>query len=332
MSSTHMHDEGEEEEQENSSTTTDEDEEGDEDEDDAGPGGVPFDELSRQQIRSLLPFFMEQANAPPETRQFTFVPEEDLDPQESQDAFDLTGLMSLVDPSPAAKGEHSASSTDHEEQDVSNTISPDESFWSSSGSASPKSEEWVQYRLHAPMCVVYAVQLAVYRATYQLGEPIYPPEAVQIAVSATPIPRPPWDGSDGRPPARLLVSREIPVKATDALQTLLLGRSPAVGQYVCIRLIGKRQRQLEDNLFYSVLRYVCVLGGPSGGADAARGAGARLGPHACRHPPLGQLSLPLLQRAVDGFVAAHASGPAPAPARAAPEAEKGHAARDEPAP
>lgn len=59
-------------------------------------------------------------------------------------------------------------------------------FWSSTGSPSADDGESLTYRLEGPACRVSYVTVALYKATYQMGHPIYPPSEVSFEMGATP--------------------------------------------------------------------------------------------------------------------------------------------------
>lgn len=59
-----------------------------------------------------------------------------------------------------------------------NTLRDNGEFWSSTGSPEAGADEWLTYRLEGPACAVSYVTLAVYKATYQIGHPVYPPAQV----------------------------------------------------------------------------------------------------------------------------------------------------------
>ncbi|KAL4422325.1 hypothetical protein ABPG75_008522 [Micractinium tetrahymenae] len=151
-----------------------------------------------------------------------------------------------------------ASSTDAPSQGIGCTLEDDAtSFWSSTGSQDPDCAEFLLYKLSSPLCLLRYVQLAVFRAQYQWGAPVYPPSFVSFQVGPSP-----WSLA---PPAV-----KYPVAATDAVQTFPLPADLPLGRYLRINLHGKRQRQLEDMQFYHAIQRVEAFGRPLGGSEAAR--------------------------------------------------------------
>ena len=150
-----------------------------------------------------------------------------------------------------------------------NTIPDDDEFWSSTASG-PQQEEHLLYRLNSPHSSVYCVQVAVYRARYQLGcvamqhtaqscisatsnllmlcrAPLYPPNSISFEVGFSlnhtqPIP--------GR----------YQVRHTDQMQTYQLPASTSIGHFFKINLHGKAQQQFEDRQYYTALRCVKIIG------------------------------------------------------------------------
>ena len=61
--------------------------------------------------------------------------------------------------------------------DSGNTLGSDEEFWSSKGSKEDDCNETLLYRLRHPLCRVFSVELAVYRARYQFGYLRFPTPA-----------------------------------------------------------------------------------------------------------------------------------------------------------
>ncbi|KAI3424754.1 hypothetical protein D9Q98_008143 [Chlorella vulgaris] len=151
-----------------------------------------------------------------------------------------------------------ASSTDHPQQGISCTLddTPD-TFWSSQGSASLDSHEYLLYKLRSPLCLIRHVQLTVYRARYQFGEPLYPPTHVSFQAGPSP-----WSLA---PP-----SLKFPVAATDAVQSFPLPADLPVGRYLRVNLHGKRQQQLEDMQWYHAIQRVEALGHQLTAAEASQ--------------------------------------------------------------
>ena len=102
-----------------------------------------------------------------------------------------------------------ASTTDDATQAPQQVVANDRGFWSSTGAAGRGADgggEWLLLRLAGPAARVTAVRVAVYRALYQAGHPVYPPQAVQV-----------WLG--GSPARMARASPWMAVLPTDAAQT-----------------------------------------------------------------------------------------------------------------
>ncbi|DBA82666.1 hypothetical protein WJX77_007240 [Trebouxia sp. C0004] len=139
------------------------------------------------------------------------------------------------------------SSCDHDlHQNISNTLSDDEDFWSSTGSG-PRHEEHLVYQLASPQCAVLAVQIAVYRARYQLGAPLYPPKTVSFEIGFS---------KDRLQPVPGLYQ----VQLTDSIQTFLLPASSPVGHFLKVIMCGKVQQQFEDRQYFTAIRRVKAVG------------------------------------------------------------------------
>ncbi|KAL6049584.1 Mitochondrial ribosomal protein L4 [Balamuthia mandrillaris] len=147
-----------------------------------------------------------------------------------------------------------ASSTDHPTQSIAQTLDRrTQTFWSSKGSADMESSEFLVYRLLQPICIIRAIDIIVYRAGYQIGIPMYPPQSLQISVGFGP-----------RPEDMHYRSPIFPVENTSEPQHFLLEPELVFGAYVRIDLYGRVQTQPDDDLFYTVLQEVKASGIPFG--------------------------------------------------------------------
>lgn len=81
----------------------------------------------------------------------------------------LAELNSEKNRIPLIKEALAASSTDHKEQGIENTLDKEETFWSSTGSSTEDANEWLLYKLVQPICVVTSVSINIYKALYQAG-------------------------------------------------------------------------------------------------------------------------------------------------------------------
>jgi hypothetical protein len=144
-----------------------------------------------------------------------------------------------------------ASTTDNQ-QELSNTLSKDDLFWSSVGSGDQESNEFVVYKLVQPLCIVKHVDIFIYKALYQPGMPIYAPQYIRVSVGFSPNIK-----------HMHYTSEPFKIMNIDALQQLVLDR-PQFGGFIRLDLLGRQQTQPGDDLWYTVLRYVRVGGVPSG--------------------------------------------------------------------
>lgn len=141
----------------------------------------------------------------------------------------------------------SCSSQDSEEQGIAATLGPEGVFWSSKGSPTPDADEWLVYRLREPISVVFSVSIEPYRALYQTGTPLYAPQGVSFSFGFA-------EGS---------WHYTTPVYAVDPrepVQRFVLAPQLCVGEFVRINLLGKRETQPSDNLYYTVLDRISFSG------------------------------------------------------------------------
>ncbi|GLI70427.1 hypothetical protein VaNZ11_015334 [Volvox africanus] len=140
-----------------------------------------------------------------------------------------------------------ATTTDCPMQSIGNTVLDNGEFWSSTGTSTCKADEALLYRLRQPLSSIAYVSVAVYRAFYQHGDPLYPPRKVSFLT--------------GPSPNQLYPASPIyPVRLTDDAQVFALSPTAAVSQYLMVRMHGRRQRQWEDLQFYIAIRHVAAYG------------------------------------------------------------------------
>lgn len=169
-----------------------------------------------------------------------------------------------------------ASSTDHVEESALNLLIPEErvtfgmgvSYWSSKGSRSPDSIDWVAFRLAHPLCLLREVRLRPFKAWFQPGAPIYAPVAVRFRVGGAMLFDPvSWQlGPAWLPPASAdeatdsgwdaagwtWTSPAFPVQQGVVGDQVFELPEPilCIGGLLVIELLGKTQQQAQDNLFY----------------------------------------------------------------------------------
>eukprot|EP01087_Luapelamoeba_hula_P003354 TRINITY_DN1315_c0_g1_i5.p1 TRINITY_DN1315_c0_g1~~TRINITY_DN1315_c0_g1_i5.p1 ORF type:complete len:172 (-),score=6.76 TRINITY_DN1315_c0_g1_i5:267-782(-) len=127
------------------------------------------------------------------------------------------------------------------------------SFWRSSGSAGPDSNEHLTYKLTQPLCVIRSVTIQAHKATYQKGRPVYGPKQVQVLVGFGPA----LENMHYRSPVFLAANHS-------ALQSFSLGRDLVIGSYIRIELIGKHSAQDHDGEYYTAIESVSSYGKPIG--------------------------------------------------------------------
>eukprot|EP00884_Botryococcus_braunii_P011379 jgi/Botrbrau1/20241/Bobra.31_1s0034.1 len=145
-----------------------------------------------------------------------------------------------------------SSTCDSEEQTIEMTLvdqPPREParFWSSTGSDEKDVDEWLLYHLRSPVSRVEIVKLKAYRAFYQHGDPLYPPQEVSFEIGPTPMT---LESVPGR----------YQFRAVDGPQYFSLPGCSPVGHYLRIRLHGRQQRQLQDNKWYVAIELVGASG------------------------------------------------------------------------
>lgn len=139
-----------------------------------------------------------------------------------------------------------ASTTDFEEQGIENTLSDNRRFWSSTGHTNDSAEDTLVYRLKSPICAVSYVCVAVYRATYLLGDPIFPPKFVSFEV--------------GTSESHLQKASPLyPVVPTEVPQVFELNSKGRLGNFLLVRLHGCQQRW-EDGFCYLTIKQVEAFG------------------------------------------------------------------------
>jgi len=138
-----------------------------------------------------------------------------------------------------------ASSTDYD-QGLSCTLRDTPSFWSSTGSPSTDDNEHAIIKLLHPLSVVRSVKLFIYKAYWQKFSPIYNPSFVTISIGFT-------------PQTMHYTSEQFPVAKLDSCQTFELNEAQ-FGSYVRLDFIGKTELQLSNNMYYTVVRHIQILG------------------------------------------------------------------------
>jgi hypothetical protein len=187
-----------------------------------------------------------------------------------------------------------ASSTDHVYEGASNTLSAltvnthqhghmwaQPCYWSSSGSHTPETRDWLLYRLCSRVCIVHAVQLQPYHADFQAPlhgdptRPLYAPSRLRVQVN--PMAALNADGwSDDVLIASDVVkewaytSDAFPVQPRNELQTFWLPKPVfCVGGMLRIVLEGRIEQQEADGEYYVCICRATALGQPLYGFRSA---------------------------------------------------------------
>lgn len=171
-----------------------------------------------------------------------------------------------------------------------NRLHPTMSYWSSTGSDDENSNEALAFVLSHPVCLIRSIQIRPFKAWFQLNNPIYAPKRIRITLgglqayvdhmtgyqtfdetlarqkSFNTLKRPmmstttekgqqmkqwQFEWKDG---FGTWTSPEYVVLQEDRLQVFDLPQPiVCLGGYVRIDLLGRTQRQMLDDLYYSRL-------------------------------------------------------------------------------
>ena len=141
-----------------------------------------------------------------------------------------------------------ASSTDNIQQSVSKILLNDSSFWSISGSADINSNEEIVISLIG-LSLVSCVKVRPYRAAYQATSPIYAPQEIQVYVG---INSKNWI----KVPIIFSILNMPDLKMLDMSEYCVMGDS------IKLVLHKRQQKQMADDLWYTVLEKVEIYGIP----------------------------------------------------------------------
>lgn len=172
-----------------------------------------------------------------------------------------------------------ASSTDSDsDESIENTLEPREkvewmpSYWSSMGETDPDVPETLTYKLISQLCVVNEINIRPFRATFQLGHPIYSSKAVRFRMgySKSSLDMKSIDKSvtgqrynDDDSYTWTYISPIFPMVQENCLQTFKLPKPViCIGGILQIELLGRIQKQEMDDLYYICICHVEVIGRP----------------------------------------------------------------------
>ena len=118
-------------------------------------------------------------------------------------------------------------------------------YWSSEGSEDVSSSEELLYQLAHPICLVSSLTIEFYQAHWQLGQPVYCPQTLRVAF---------YLGTNLQETISL-----GPVQRTPNAQVYPFSR-PIVANQIRLILEGRTAKQPSDELWYTVVQYVEVMG------------------------------------------------------------------------
>lgn len=137
-----------------------------------------------------------------------------------------------------------ASSEDHD-QVAATILTYNQSFWSSKPNDSSETDEFLIIELKESS-LIFAVNFYVYRAIYQ-GGTIYPPMFAKVYIG---------DTKD----SFSYESEQYPIGLTENCNTILVLPELVKGKFIKLMLIGKQMRENGTEKWYTVLKYVEILG------------------------------------------------------------------------
>ncbi|KAL3162180.1 hypothetical protein ABBQ32_009887 [Trebouxia sp. C0010 RCD-2024] len=159
-----------------------------------------------------------------------------------------------------------ASSTDRPQEHIRRVLDPSTRirgfmgacYWCSGPSDDEDSTETLDFKLAHPLCVVRHIIVQPFRAAFQPGSPVYAPKRVRFhfAGSLQDL------ASANQPHSRCTSTPEYPVENNDQQQHFRLPDTLCAGGFVRVELIGRVQRQQQDNRYYTCILYVKVRGTP----------------------------------------------------------------------
>jgi len=174
-----------------------------------------------------------------------------------------------------------ATTTDHAEESVQNVLSRETRvsrsfynlcYWSSKGSESCTHSDAITFQLSHPLSVVRCIKIRPFEAHFQRGSPIYSSAFVRFSfgtgrcetrdlVEITDETEP-GGAQDAVNEGWSEISDVYPMEQVNALQTFEIPPTLCCGGFVRIELLGKKQKQDIDGLYYVCLSHVQVTGVP----------------------------------------------------------------------
>jgi len=140
---------------------------------------------------------------------------------------------------------HDYSQTIHLTLDTSNL----NNFWSSSGSNSKDSTEWLSYKIEGEACLISSVSVSAFQALFHTNDPIYPPSKVRFLVGMIPN-------------QFHYTSPLFDYQQNSSDQFFHFLPEVVVGKYLKFEMYGKPQMQSIDSKYYIALQKVSCQGCP----------------------------------------------------------------------
>jgi hypothetical protein len=168
----------------------------------------------------------------------------------------------------------SASTTDNPPENIGTTLSKQHRnrpahvpcYWSSRGSADARGEDWLVYRLCAPLCVVTSFALRPYKADFQRGHPVYAPLRVRFMAGEAAEALGGYGFRNAAAAQQVcwtFESADFECKHSSALQVFTLPRPVlCAGGVVRFQLVGRHQTQTLDNQWYVCIAHARCNGTP----------------------------------------------------------------------
>ena len=139
------------------------------------------------------------------------------------------------------------SSSINNDQVSKNLINYDDLFWSSAPNQSADSDEFLIFELECKS-LIFTVNFKLFRAVYQEGT-LYPPKFVKVSIGAT------KDSFEYE-------SEAFEVKLSENYNTMLILPNIVLGKFVKLTMIGKQSKEPGTELWYTMLRFVEIIGYP----------------------------------------------------------------------
>ncbi|XP_058779236.1 F-box protein At4g00755-like isoform X1 [Vicia villosa] len=184
-------------------------------------------------------------------------------------AFSLIPMNNCI-----AQAIYASSTNDHIRQRLANTLEPRDitehgpSYWSSIGQSDPSATESLLYRLYSKICLVTEIHVQPFQDYLNDGFPIYSAKAIQFKYGWTSDPIEIDSKFIFRD--KMAFSRHgictydspvFPMSQENKLQHFKLPEPVlCIGGFLVVRLLGSVQKNGKDNLFYTCISHVKVVG------------------------------------------------------------------------